>query len=151
MLTLMRARLDAGATHKEVMAEFGVSGNVVSSVRKSQRFSKAHLTALKNNLPNAFAQIAHESLATITPEKLSACSAPQLMMVSGVATDKMRLLSDQSTANISFKDAGAMAVDALANSRELFETTAKDITGSALEINTISDAKLVDNASPTEK
>lgn len=109
-IAFMRARIDEGATNKEIEQEFGVSCHVASAVRKTTLFNSSHVKALKKGLPDAFASVAAASLSAINPKKLEACSAPQLAMVAGVATDKMRLLQGESTANVSFKDAGHAAI-----------------------------------------
>lgn len=111
MIVFMRSRIDEGATNKEVAHEFGVSERTVTAVRRTTSFNQSHLRALKKGLPDAFTAIVSSSLSAISPDKLSACSAPQLAMVAGVAYDKLRLASGESTQNVSFRDAGSSAID----------------------------------------
>lgn len=121
-IAFIRARIDDGAMNSEICQEFGVSHPVVTAIRKSTQFSKRHVDALRKGLPGAFTSIVSSSLSSINPEKLQSCSAPQLMMVAGIAYDKLRLSMDQSTANIAFKDVGTMASEGLQSATEALKT-----------------------------
>jgi hypothetical protein len=112
-IAFVRARIDSGATNDEIQQEFSIAKATVQAIRKTTLFSKGHVAAIKSGLASGFAAVAATALSTINKEKLDACSAPQLAMVAGVAVDKLRLLQGESTQNVSFKDAGANAVDHL--------------------------------------
>lgn len=110
LIAFMRTRIEEGATNNELMQEFGVGVNTCTAVRKTTLFSRNHISALKKGLPDAFTAVISASMSAITPAKLEACSAPQLMMVGGIAYDKLRLAQGESTANVSFRDAGTTAI-----------------------------------------
>ena len=110
LITFVKARIEDGATNRELMQEFGISNGTVTAIRKTSMFNRAHVNALKKGLPDAFSSVVASALSSIDPVKLQACSAPQLMMVAGIAYDKLRLASGESTANVSFRDAGTSAI-----------------------------------------
>lgn len=132
LLSFIRARLDAGATNREIEHEFGVSHGTVTAIRKSSIFNKSHVEALKSGLSNAFATVAASALSSINPDKLANCSAPQLMMVAGVAYDKLRLAQGESTANISFRDAGSQAINVSRAADDMLSGLASEIGLTAL-------------------
>jgi len=55
----------------------------------------------KAELADAYEQLAQRFLSSITDEDITRINAYQRMVSSGIATDKMRLLRDQSTSNVS--------------------------------------------------
>ena len=113
MITMMKARIDEGATNSDIQREFGVSECVATAVRKTDRFSPQHLRALKKGLPDAFATIASESLMSINPDDFKACSVPQRLIIAGVAYDKYRLGAGESTQNIALKDVSQNAIEGM--------------------------------------
>jgi IS30 family transposase len=55
----------------------------------------------KAELADAYEQLARRFLSSITDEDVTKINAYQRMVAAGIATDKMRLLRDQSTSNVS--------------------------------------------------
>lgn len=85
-----KALLDTGATIRAVSEECGIGGSTVIAIKRKPDYDVRFLESVKKQLPTAFYALAGLSLSKVSPEKLDACSAPQLMMVSGIAVDKAR-------------------------------------------------------------
>lgn len=81
-----------GITWQSVQKRLGTITNWVSQIKGCEPFKK--------NRADVLASIQEQALSHITPEKLEACSAPQLITVAGIAYDKERLERGQSTQNI---------------------------------------------------
>ena len=128
-IAFVKARIDDGASNTEIQQEFDISSPTITAIRKTSLFSKRHVSAIKKGLSDGFAATAALALSSINPQKLENCSAPQLMMVAGVAYDKLRLAEGQSTANISFRDAGLAAIEG----SKAAESALQEIAG-ALEL-----------------
>ena len=74
--------------------------------------------ALQKRLPAKFLHVANWSVDNITPEKLENCSAPQLMMVAGIAVDKARdMAGDTARSGFSVVDIAMNLQKALTDSR----------------------------------
>lgn len=75
----------------------------------------------KKHRADVLATIQHQALGHMTPEKLEACSAPQLMMVAGIAYDKERLERGMSTEIV---DTRALTCDIVELDRRIAEKEA---------------------------
>lgn len=85
-----RALLDTGASVRTVAEECSIGNSTVVAIKRKTDYDMRFLDTVKRSLPTAFYALAGLSLSKVSPEKLDACSAPQLMMVSGIAVDKAR-------------------------------------------------------------
>lgn len=85
-----RALFDLGFTIREVTRKAGISNDTAMAIKRRCDYNSDSLEQLKKILPNKFYGLANESLNHLSPEKLEKCSAPQLMMVTGIAIDKAR-------------------------------------------------------------
>jgi hypothetical protein len=85
-----RALLDAGASIRAVAEKCDMGDSTVVKIKRKPDFNPNFLEAVKRSLPMAFYALAGLAMSKVSPEKLDACSAPQLMMVAGIAVDKAR-------------------------------------------------------------
>lgn len=85
-----KALLDTGASISAVAEECSMGNSTVVAIKRKSNYDMGFLETVKKQLPTAFYALAGLSLSKVSPEKLDACSAPQLMMVSGIAVDKAR-------------------------------------------------------------
>ncbi len=85
-----RALLDTGATIRAVANECSIGQSTVIAIKRKTGYGLPFLESVKKQLPTAFYALSGLAMSKVTPEKLDACSAPQLMMVSGIAVDKAR-------------------------------------------------------------
>ena len=85
-----RALLDMGTSTRSVASECSIGLSTVQAIKQKQDYSEQFLEAVKRKLPTAFYALGGLAMSKVTEDKLEACSAPQLMMVSGIAVDKAR-------------------------------------------------------------
>ena len=85
-----RALLDMGTSTRSVASECSIGLSTVQAIKQKQDYSAQFLEAVKRKLPTAFYALGGLAMSKVTEDKLEACSAPQLMMVSGIAVDKAR-------------------------------------------------------------
>lgn len=85
-----KALLETGATVRAVADECEIGQSTVVAIRRKPDYSANILESAKRMLPTAFYALAGLSMSKVSPDKLDACSAPQLMMVAGIAVDKAR-------------------------------------------------------------
>lgn len=65
--------------------------------------TQEHIQVIKQELSNIYEELARRMIASITDEDIQKINAYQRTVSAGISTDKMRLLRDESTANISIK------------------------------------------------
>lgn len=75
-------------------------GRDAKTVKKCAEQLAPAIVEKKKELVDWYENIAHRMLESITPEDIAKINAYQRVVSSGIATDKMRLLKDQSTENI---------------------------------------------------
>ena len=85
-----RALLETGASLDKVSAECEIGKHTALAIKRNTTYSTVILEKVKAALPTAFYALAGLAMSKVNVEKLDACSAPQLMMVAGVAVDKAR-------------------------------------------------------------
>ena len=85
-----RALLDMGTSTRSVASECSIGLSTVQAIKQKQDYSEQFLEAVKRKLPTAFYALGGLAMSKVTEDKLEACSAPQLIMVSGIAVDKAR-------------------------------------------------------------
>ena len=85
-----RALLDMGTSTRSVASECSIGLSTVQAIKQKQDYSEQFLEAVKRKLPTAFYALGGLAMSKVTEDKLEACSAPKLMMVSGIAVDKAR-------------------------------------------------------------
>ena len=85
-----KALLDMGAGLNAVADECSIGKSTVVAIKRKTDYGTSVLEAAKRSMPAAFYAIAGLSMSKVSPSKLDACSAPQLMMVAGIAVDKAR-------------------------------------------------------------
>lgn len=64
----------------------------------------AHALTEKKVLPARFIHTLHRSLDRVTDDKLDACTAPQLMLIAGIAADKAQVLDSVGLRGVTAKD-----------------------------------------------
>ena len=85
-----RALFDAGATLDKVADECSIGRATAVAIRRKTDYETSILDRVKRSLPTAFYTLAGLAMSKVSGEKLDNCSAPQLMMVAGIAVDKAR-------------------------------------------------------------
>lgn len=85
-----RALLDTGASLQEVCKELEMGTSTVVKIKRKTDLSPTYLEMVKRSLPTAFYALAGLAMSKVSGSKLDQCSAPQLMMVAGIAVDKAR-------------------------------------------------------------
>jgi G:T/U-mismatch repair DNA glycosylase len=85
-----RALLDMGTSTRSVASECSIGLSTVQAIKQKQDYSDKFLEAVKRKLPTAFYALGGLAMSKVSDEKLDVCSAPQLMMVAGIAVDKAR-------------------------------------------------------------
>ena len=85
-----RALLDMGTSTRSVAEECSIGLSTVQAIKHKQDYSEQFLESVKRKLPTAFYALGGLAMSKVSEEKLDACSAPQLMIVAGVAVDKAR-------------------------------------------------------------
>ncbi len=87
---------------KEVSQQFGIGEKTVNRIWNDPEFadlSPTTVSKIKKGLGGLFYRRAFEAAATIDQDKLNASSALQLATVSGIMTEKARLMEGLSTEN----------------------------------------------------
>jgi hypothetical protein len=98
------AMVEAGMTKSKIALSSGVSESAVYSVMKDPRFkilNQREVTAIKDSLLGLTYQTGLRAEMAISDEKLQQSSALQLKTISAISIDKGRLMSGESTANLS--------------------------------------------------
>jgi hypothetical protein len=85
-----RAMLDSGASIRTVAEECGMGCSTVVAIKRKPDYNMKFLDSVKRMLPTAFYALAGLAMSKVSVDKLEQCSAPQLMMVAGIAVDKAR-------------------------------------------------------------
>lgn len=85
-----KALLEVGASARAVAEEMHMGQDTVRVIRNKPDYDINFLETVKRALPKAFYAVSGLAMSKVTPEKLDACSAPQLMMVAGIGIDKAR-------------------------------------------------------------
>ena len=86
----IQALLFVGHSGVKISKALGVSQDVVGKIRRELPSNSLEVETFKKDLINRSYSIAHRSMIRVSDEKLDACSAPQLAMVSGIFIDKAR-------------------------------------------------------------
>lgn len=100
---LIRQDLDAKLTMRDIARKHHCSLTTVDAVKKSDRYIRSTLSNTKKALPQKLYEIANLSISAITPAKLAAASAPQLITTAAIAIDKARLMEGLSTENMDIR------------------------------------------------
>jgi hypothetical protein len=82
--------LASGMSYRQIMDDAGVSPNTITAIKRKSIPESQLMDSIKKVLPTAFYALGNMAVMKVTPEKLDACSAPQLMMVAGISVDKAR-------------------------------------------------------------
>lgn len=101
--SLILSDLQSGITMQEIAKNRKCSLRTVDAVKKSERYIKSSVSSTKKALPQKLYEIANLSIAAITPAKLAAASAPQLITTAAIAIDKARLMEGLSTENMDIR------------------------------------------------
>ena len=64
--------------------------STIAAIKNKADYSPTFLDSVKRALPAAFYALAGLAMSKVSADKLEVCSAPQLMMVAGIAVDKAR-------------------------------------------------------------
>ena len=86
----IRALTLSGFPTRKIEKIVGVSRNVICAVNRMVPANSAEVDQYKKDLIAESYSISRRSAIRVTDEKLDACSAPQLAMVSGIFIDKAR-------------------------------------------------------------
>jgi hypothetical protein len=93
--------LDEGKTYAQVTAATGLSSKTIAAIVSGRiEISPSWITSVKKFESQKLTVLAHQFLDAITPEKISACSVPQLVTSAAIVIDKRRLIDGESTSNI---------------------------------------------------
>lgn len=87
---VIQGMLNAGMSYRQICDDAEVSTRSVTQIKRRNVPETPLLEHIKKVLPTAFYALSALSMSKVTSEKLDSCSAPQLMMVSGIAVDKAR-------------------------------------------------------------
>lgn len=87
----------------QIAKKYHVSFTTISALRKGSRLNPASQANRKKDLPAKLYEIAELAVLAITPEKLKAASAPQLVTTAAIAIDKARLMEGLSTENMDIR------------------------------------------------
>lgn len=85
-----KALLEANYSNRQIAEELDIGVNTVTAIRNKNLPESTLMESVKKVLPAAFYTLGALAISKVSPEKLDGCSAPQLMMVSGIAIDKAR-------------------------------------------------------------
>jgi hypothetical protein len=99
---LILSHKDTGRSKMAVAAEFGVSDTTVGTIWKSTKLSlmKKEVAVIKEAMADRLYLTADQAINRVN-ETIDQASCSQAAIVTGIMIDKARLLSDQSTANLS--------------------------------------------------
>jgi hypothetical protein len=86
----IQGMLAAGMSYRQIQDDADVAPNTIAAIKRKSIPESMLLDSIKKVLPTAFYALSSMAVMKVTPEKLDACSAPQLMMVAGISVDKAR-------------------------------------------------------------
>ena len=109
----IKTLLAMGKTYHAIGKEIGRDAK---TVKKLALQSVSEIYEMKKELADWYEDLARRMLSSITEEDIDRINAYQRTVSAGIATDKMRLLRDQSTENISVL--AALIQEAKAHRRE---------------------------------
>jgi hypothetical protein len=93
----VKLQLAAGKSIRAVARNTGRSRDTVTQIKKRH---ESDIQEIQARLADSFFETAERALTHITDEKLQTANARDLGILSGVMTDKARLLSGESTQNV---------------------------------------------------
>jgi hypothetical protein len=85
-----KALIESGHSVSSAAKLTHLSRNTVAEIRDRTDYDLASIQQIQKRLPAKFYITADWAINNLTADKLESCSAPQLMMVAGIAVDKAR-------------------------------------------------------------
>lgn len=115
-----KALLDAPIpfTIARVCKETGLDYRTVKEISRRNDYKIEAIQAIQKRLPAKFYITSDWALDNLTPAKMEACSAPQLMMVAGIAIDKARDMEGLNRPVINLVELSASIGTAIKEARE---------------------------------
>lgn len=100
-----KSMLESGKTYNQITSVTGLSSRTIAKISKGEiEISPSWVKPLKSIESNKLSLLIHQILDAITPEKLIASSATQLVTSAAILLDKRRLIDGESTANVLHAD-----------------------------------------------
>ena len=97
-----------GETPAELARAFNIPDQTIRDITRdletAAMVNPATALTEKKVLPARFIHTLHRSLDRVTDDKLDACTAPQLMLIAGIAADKAQALDSVGLRGVTAKD-----------------------------------------------
>lgn len=113
----VKALLQSGVPVSKATKLAHLSHGVVEEIRRRNTYDLQSISDIQKRLPAKAYITADWAFDNVTPEKLEACSAPQLMMVAGIAIDKARDMEGLNRPVFNIVDLSVRLDKAMAESR----------------------------------
>lgn len=113
-----KALLESGSSVRAVRKLTGLSSDVITEINHRSDYNLETIGAIQKRLPAKCYITADWAFNNLTPAKMEACSAPQLMMVAGIAIDKARDMEGSNRPVINIVELSLSVTKALAESRQ---------------------------------
>ena len=98
----IKALLEQGYSIKKISRMADCSIETVMAVRKSNKFDRSIVEAIKDKISGKFYRVADAAVDAISHEKLQNATPVQLITTAGIAIDKARLIDGDATARVEF-------------------------------------------------
>jgi len=112
-----KALLETGHSERQAAKLAHLNRDTVAAIAERTTYDIETVRQLQKRLPAKFLHTADWAVSNITPEKMEMCSAPQLMMVAGIAVDKARDMSGDARSTFSVTDVALNLQKAITDSR----------------------------------
>lgn len=113
-----KALIESGHTITAAAKLSHISRMVASEINSRSDYEMEAISRIQKRLPAKFYITSDWALSNLTPEKMEACSAPQLMMVAGIAIDKARDMEGSNRPIINIVELSVSVTKALAESKQ---------------------------------
>lgn len=100
----------------------GLNRRTVMEINSRSDYEMEAIARIQKRLPAKFYITSDWALNNLTPEKMEACSAPQLMMVAGIAIDKARDMEGSNRPVINIVELSMSMSKAIAESRSRMQS-----------------------------
>lgn len=113
-----KSLLESGFSKSQTAKLSHLSQHTIDEINRRSDYSIEEISKIQKRLPAKFYITSDWALNNLTPEKMESCSAPQLMMVAGIAIDKARDMEGSNRPIVNIVELSMSVTKALAESKQ---------------------------------